>query len=75
MGGGACDLVGQHLEDQLRLDPHTRLNERGDASGPVIDFQPFGALADTAPLFIAEPRADLGHGDELVLLRIVEPYQ
>ena len=59
MGRRTRDLIGQHFEDQLRLDPHARLNERGDAGGPVIDFQPSGTLADTAPLLIAEPRADL----------------
>src|SRR5438270_10074549 len=49
----ARDLVGQHFDHKLRLDPHARLDERGDASWPVIDFQSPGALPDTAPLVIA----------------------
>src|SRR5260370_38913273 len=50
MGGRARDLIGQHLQDQLRLDPHTRLDQRGDTSGTGIDFQPLGALAEYAAL-------------------------
>src|SRR6266851_1446710 len=75
MSRRARDLVGQYLKDELRLDPYARFNERGDAGRPVIDFQPFGALADASPLLIAEPCADFGHGDELVPLRIIQPHQ
>ncbi len=75
MGGRARDLVGQYLDDDLRLNPHARLDQRGDAGRRVIDFQPLGALPDTAPLFIAQPRADFGHRDEQVPFRIIDPHQ
>src|SRR5438132_12185043 len=42
MDGRARDLVGQPLQDQLRFDPHARLAERGDTSGPVLDFHAVG---------------------------------
>jgi hypothetical protein len=75
MGGRARDLVGQYLDDELLLDPHARLDQRGDAGWPVIDFQFPGALPDTAPLLITQPRADFGHRDEQISLGIIQPHQ
>src|SRR5690348_12384391 len=54
------DLVGEHLDHDLRLQPHVRGEERSDAGGPLLHLELVRTLVDLAPPCVGQARADLG---------------
>src|SRR5437870_5132740 len=65
------DLVGQHLEHDLRLDPHAWSDRRTHAGGALLRSKRRSSFADFPPLLVAETRADLRDGHELVGIFVV----
>src|SRR5262245_52942401 len=47
--GTACDLVGQHLDHHLRLDPRAWRDQRPHPRGPLLDCDAVAALAYGTP--------------------------
>src|ERR671911_1729715 len=65
------DLVSEHLDDHLRLNPHAGLYVALDARRlPLTDVR-FAALSHLAPLDVAQAGTDFGDGREDVALRVV----
>src|SRR5919199_723015 len=67
----AGDLVGEHLDNHLRLDPHAGLYVALDARGLPLGDMRLAALPHLAPLSVAQTGADLGDGREDVALGVV----
>src|SRR5215208_2855211 len=75
MHGRAGDLVGEHLDDHPRLDPHAGLYVALDARGlPLTDVR-LAALSHLAPLDVAQAGTDFGDGREDVALGVVGGYE
>src|SRR5919112_2205168 len=72
MHGRAGDLVSEHLDDHLRLNPHAGLYVALDASRFPIANVRLAALSHLAPLAVAQAGPDLGDGREDVALRVVD---
>src|SRR5215207_1440726 len=69
--GRASDLVSEHLDDHLRLNPHAGFYVALDASRLPLANVRLAALSHLAPLGVAQAGPDLGDGREDVALRVV----
>jgi hypothetical protein len=75
MHGRAGDLVSEHLDDHLRLNPHAGLYVALDASRFPLANVRLAALSHLAPLGVAQAGTDLSDGREDVTLGIVGGYE
>ena len=71
MHGRAGDLVSEHLDNHLRLNPHAGLYVALDARRLPLANVRLAALFHLAPLGVAQAGPDLGYGREDVALRVV----
>ena len=69
------DLVRQHFEHDLGLDPHAGGDRRADAGRPGLGPVRRRTLGHLAPLLIAQAGADPGDCHELIGVLVVNADQ